>query len=106
MKIIAAATNMDPTIVQVVSMSYGSKSYINGAFTSWNGNWVEWELVGNGNGLEWEWGMGMKFQYLLRKNKWEWECVGMSLMCLLGKINRNEEWKWESIYQNTHSINN
>ena len=52
--------------------------------------------------------MRMRFQCLLSKNKWEWEweCVGMSLMCLLGKINENEkwEWEWESIYQNTHSI--
>ena len=48
----------------------------------------------------------MRFQCLLDKNKWEWECAGMILMCLLGKINKNEKWEWESIYQNTHSINN
>ena len=32
----------------------------------------------------------MRFQCLLGKNKWEWECAGMQLMCLLGKINENE----------------
>ena len=35
-------------------------------------------------------GMRMRFQYLFGKNKWEWECAGMSLMCLLGKINGND----------------
>ena len=50
----------------------------------------------------------MRFQCLLGKNKWEWECAGMLLMCLLDKINENGEWEWEweSIYQNTHNINN
>ena len=42
--------------------------------------------------------MEMRFQYLFGKNKWEWEYAGMSLMCLLSKINRNEDWEWESIY--------
>ena len=32
----------------------------------------------------------MRFQCLIDKNKWEWECAGMPLMCLLGKINGNE----------------
>ena len=34
----------------------------------------------------------MRFQCLLGKNKWEWEweCAEMLLMCLLGKINGNE----------------
>ena len=50
--------------------------------------------------------MRMRFQCLFGKNKWECECAGMQLMCLLGKINRNEECEWESIYQNIHSINN
>ena len=31
----------------------------------------------------------MRFQYLLDKNKGEWECDGMTLMCLLEKINMN-----------------
>ena len=87
---------------------------IYGAFTSceweWGGmgtGWEwEWARMRMRNGLEWEWRMWMRFQCLLGKNKWEWECAGMPLMCLLGKINGNEEWKWESIYQNTYIINN
>ena len=55
----------------------------NGAYTSWECEW-------GGMRMDWEWGMRMKFQCLLGKNKWEWKCAGMPLMCLLGKINRNE----------------
>ena len=71
-----------------------------------SGNEVEWEWAGNENKLEWKWGMRMRFQCLLGKNKWEWECAGMPLMYLLDKINGNDEWKWETLYQNTHNINN
>ena len=68
--------------------------FIYDAFTSRNENEVKWGWAG----------MRTRFQCLHGKNKWEWECAGMSLMCLLGKINENEEWEWESIYQNTKSI--
>ena len=42
------------------------------------------------HGMRMEWN-GNEIPMFTWQNKWEWECAGMSLMCLLGKINGNEE---------------
>ena len=58
---------------------------------AWCVYFIKWEWGVMKICCEWEWaGIGMWFQCLLGKNKWKWECAGIPLMCLLDKINDND----------------